>query len=333
MKTPPLPDSSQAPPRGATIAAWLFALLALAGVIAVVVHLSELEKMMAILRRMRPRWLLVAAAAQGATYFCAAGVWRVALAREGEVVGILPLAHMALMMLFTNQAFPSAGLSGSAVVVRALRERDVPSNVAMGALLVGLMTTYIAYLVAVIFSLVLLRVYHAVNVRLLLVTAAVAVAAVVIPAAVVWYRESIAPRLQVRLRRVPGIGSLLDAIGTTPTRLLHDRSALGRATALQLAEILLDATTLQVMLTAIGVHLALTGTFGSYAMAAAVSRIVPVPLGLGSFEAALVAMLHTVGVSLEAALTATLLLRGFTFWLPMLPGLWYARQELWMPSR
>jgi len=31
---------------------------------------------------------------------------------------------------------------------------------------------------------------------------------------------------------------------------------------------------------------------------------------------------------LEAALTATLLLRGLTFWLPMLPGLWIARREL-----
>jgi hypothetical protein len=40
-------------------------------------------------------------------------------------------------------------------------------------------------------------------------------------------------------------------------------------------------------------------------------------------------MLRIVGVSIEAALTATLLLRGFTLWLPMLPGLWCARHELW----
>jgi uncharacterized membrane protein YbhN (UPF0104 family) len=51
-----------------------------------------------------------------------------------------------------------------------------------------------------------------------------------------------------------------------------------------------------------------------------------VPLGLGIFEASLVAMLRVVGVSIEAALTATLLLRGFTLWLP---GLWCARHELW----
>jgi len=53
-----------------------------------------------------------------------------------------------------------------------------------------------------------------------------------------------------------------------------------------------------------------------------------VPLGLGTFEATCVAMLRTLGVLLEAALTATLLLRGFTLWLPMLPGLLLARREL-----
>jgi hypothetical protein len=33
-------------------------------------------------------------------------------------------------------------------------------------------------------------------------------------------------------------------------------------------------------------------------------------------------------LAVEPALAATLLLRGFTFWLPMLPGLWLARREL-----
>jgi hypothetical protein len=33
------------------------------------------------------------------------------------------------------------------------------------------------------------------------------------------------------------------------------------------------------------------------------------------------------GSPLEAALAATLLLRGFTMWLPMLPGLWLVRRE------
>jgi hypothetical protein len=44
-------------------------------------------------------------------------------------------------------------------------------------------------------------------------------------------------------------------------------------------------------------------------------------------------MLTLTGTPLEAALTATLLLRGLTFWLPMVPGLWIARRELGSHAR
>jgi glycosyltransferase 2 family protein len=54
----------------------------------------------------------------------------------------------------------------------------------------------------------------------------------------------------------------------------------------------------------------------------------PVPLGLGTFEAAGIAMMHLLGITIEGALAGTLILCGLTFWLPMLPGLWLARREI-----
>jgi uncharacterized protein (TIRG00374 family) len=117
-------------------------------------------------------------------------------------------------------------------------------------------------------------------------------------------------------------------MASTPTDLLRDTRLWFRAVTVQVVEIGLDAATLHVMLLALGVRVPLTATFASYVMASAVARVVPVPLGLGSFEAAMVGMLRAVGVPLEAGLAATLLLRGLTMWLPMLPGLWFARREL-----
>jgi uncharacterized membrane protein YbhN (UPF0104 family) len=55
--------------------------------------------------------------------------------------------------------------------------------------------------------------------------------------------------------------------------------------------------------------------------ASMVATLGPVPLGLGSFEAGSTASLVLLGVPLEAALAATLLLRGFTLWLPLSIGL------------
>lgn len=314
--------------RSATLTAWLVALLTFAGVVALFLHVSELEQLGRLLRHIRWRWLLVAAGVQGLTYFCAAGVWLIALPRRNRHnITITSLVPIALAMLFTNQAFPTAGLSGSLIVVRALRKRHVASDAAMGALFVGLMTTYLAYLLAVIVSLALLLVYHAVSLSLVLLAAIFSMAAVGVPAAIVWYRESIAPKLRTRLTRVPIVGGLLKAVGRFPTRLLHDRQVLERALTFQLAEIVLDAATLQVMLISIGASAAPTGVLASFVMAYAVSQLVPVPLGLGTFEAALVGMLHLVGIPLEPAFAATLLLRAFTFWLPMVPGLWFAHRE------
>lgn len=318
----------QLPSRRAIVAAWVFGLLLLASAVSLGLHLSEFEELGRLLRELRPFWLLAAGSLQALTYVCAAAIWHAALAHEGRRINVRDLVPMALAMLFANQAVPSAGVSGSLLVVRGLRRRDIPAPLVMGALVMGLVTMYAAQLIAIVISLVVLRVYHAVSLALLFVTGAFSFAAFGIPALLIWYRESIAPRVRDQLVRLPFVGALLDALGTAPSRLLHDLPLWRHAVALQFAEILLDAATLFVMLLAIGAYTAPTAVFGSFVMACAVSTVIPVPLGLGTFEASLVAMLHVTGVSIEAALTATLLLRGFTLWLPMLPGLWCARREL-----
>jgi hypothetical protein len=76
-------------------------------------------------RARRKVWLIAAALLQSLTYFWAAGVWHVALKRRRGGLTITSLVPIALAMLLTNQAFPTAGLSGSIIVVRALRKRRI----------------------------------------------------------------------------------------------------------------------------------------------------------------------------------------------------------------
>jgi Mg2+-importing ATPase len=57
-----------------------------------------------------------------------------------------------------------------------------------------------------------------------------------------------------------------------------------------------------------------------------------VPGGLGTFEATSVLTLRMMGVDLAVALSATLLFRGLSFWLPMLPGYWFSRRVV-APAR
>jgi uncharacterized membrane protein YbhN (UPF0104 family) len=68
--------------------------------------------------------------------------------------------------------------------------------------------------------------------------------------------------------------------------------------------------------------------FCGFTIGMIVAMIAPSPLGLGTFEAGTTGMLVLLGMPIEAALSATILLRGFTFWLPMMPGVWIARHEV-----
>jgi undecaprenyl-diphosphatase len=64
-----------------------------------------------------------------------------------------------------------------------------------------------------------------------------------------------------------------------------------------------------------------------YLGAAAVAAVAPSPGGLGAIEAALIAGLTGVGMSAGAAVSAVLLYRLATYWLPVAPG-WLAWRVL-----
>jgi uncharacterized protein (TIRG00374 family) len=127
---------------------------------------------------------------------------------------------------------------------------------------------------------------------------------------------------------LPGTAHLLRAIAESPTDLLLDPVLLGETVALEFAIFALDALTLWLMFRALGNDPAIWIVFVSFIMASMAATLGPIPLGLGTFEAGCVGMLSFLGMAIETALAATILLRGLTFWLPMVPGLWLARLEL-----
>jgi glycosyltransferase 2 family protein len=121
---------------------------------------------------------------------------------------------------------------------------------------------------------------------------------------------------------------LIDAVAEVPNDLVRDPALLAGTLACQLAIILTDALTLWLVCRAIGAPVELWVAFAGFTIGAIVAMIAPSPLGLGTFEAGTTGMLVLLGMPLEAALSATLLLRGLTFWLPMVPGILIARREL-----
>lgn len=307
---------------------WFLSLIFIAGLVLFVTHFSELEHFAQLLRQAKPLWLIVGFFLQLITYFSAAAVWHQTLTYAGVRYSMLSLVSLGVAKLFSDQALPTGGMSGTVFLVASLNRRGISKPLCMAILLVSLVAYYMAYLLAALASIALLWFYHDLHVWIVAVTAVFCVVAVAIPSGALWLRRRGKQPLPGILMRIPGLTGLLNAVGDAPGYLLQSSGLFIKTTLLQVTIILLDAYTLNLMLYAIGQDASILAVFPCFIVASMVATLGPVPLGLGTFEATCVAMLSVLGTKLEAALTATLLLRGFTLWLPMVPGLWLTKREL-----
>ena len=311
-----------------SLAGWLFGGLMLAGVLLVVLHVGELAQFASLLRGAQPGWLLLALAFQAATYPAAAGVWQRTLDAAGAPLPLRSLVPLGIAKLFTDQALPSGGISGAALLVRALARRGVSADAAMQTVLVMLASYYSAYLIVAFVALGLLSLYHRANAALVISATVFAAITIAVPALVLSLKRWGRTGPPAWLRRLPGFKVWFERISTAPTDVLRNKRLLAESLFLQLGVFMLDAATLWIAFRALGAPIGFAVAFVSFVLASVVGTIGLVPLGLGTFEATAVALLHALGVTVEAAFAATLVLRGLTFWLPMLPGVWLARREL-----
>ena len=307
---------------------WLTGALLLAAVVLVTTHMAEERELARLLGEAQPLWLLGAALLQLLTYVCAGAVWQRALAFRGAAAPLRPLVPLGLAKLFTDQALPSAGVSGTLLVVRGLERRGIPRTAAVAAMLTGLVAYYLGYLLATLAAVVILWRHGELRLLILLPLAAVGVLAVGVPLAMFALRLQVVRRPPGWALRWPGVRDVTAALREAPAGSLFAPRLLAETTALQLAIFLLDALTLGATLRAVASPGAFSLVFASFVVASVVSSLAWVPGGLGTFEGTCVALLHLHGVSIETALAATLLLRGLTFWLPMIPGFALARREV-----
>jgi uncharacterized membrane protein YbhN (UPF0104 family) len=308
--------------------AWTIGVLLLAVLVVVVGRRAEGRRFAELLRHAQLAWLGVAVVLQVATYVCAAAIWQRALRRNSVRLSVRGLVPLGLAKLFADQALPSAGMSGTLLVVRGLTRRGVSRGLAVAAMLADLVSFYAAYALAVAVALGILwdrGELHRVVVGL---GFAFALLATSVPLAILWMRSGAERRLPHWMRRLPRVGEAFDAISEGRPGTIFGVSLGAETVTLQLAILAFDAVTLGVMLHAVATPAPPAIVFASFVVASMVATLAWVPGGLGTFEGTCVAMLNVHGVPIEAALAGTLLARGFTFWLPMPPGLAIARHEM-----
>ena len=303
-----------------------FGVVLLGALILVVLKIGDLKRFGELVKHARPHWLLLAVVLQLATYVFTATVWQRALRAAGSPRSLSSLVPLGLAKLFTDQALPSGGLSGTVLLMRGLARRGIDASAAGQTLLVVVVSFYSAYSLAALAALAVLWLQHRANLVLVVAVAAFCALAGGATGVAVGLRKW--GRLPVWLVKVPGIADLFARVAAAPSTLLRDKRLVAETVLLQLGVFVLDALTFWVIFLALTESIGPLTAFTSFIVASVAATLGPTPLGLGMFEGAAVAALHVLDVDIEAALAATLLLRGLTFWLPMIPGLWLARREL-----
>jgi uncharacterized protein (TIRG00374 family) len=320
----------QAPPsHWRVISHWVMGLLCLGVVLFFTFHIGELEQFIHVIQNIQAEWVVLAAFIQMCSYASAAGVWYLVLKYSGHQIRFRSIYPLSIAQLFAEQALPSNGISGAIIVVKGLLRRGLKEADGMACMLVGMISYYIAYFIAILASLLILYLRNATNGWLTAAAAIFCIAAILFSAGILHLRHlEKHHRLPEFISKRTYVSGLLRIIAEAPIEILKQPALIAMTASLQISVFMIDAITLNVMLQAIGYAQSYDIVFASFVMASVVGALLPIPLGLGSFEGTCAGVLHLFGVPLEAALIAALLLRGFTSWLPMIPGLWLVRREL-----
>jgi glycosyltransferase 2 family protein len=307
---------------------------------------GEADQGLARLQRVRPRTLLVIASLAGAFYFLlpqvekAGSSWHAlgsahwawlpvilamsavtyvasALALIGSVPGRVPFGPSVLVQgasSFINRVSP-ANIGGMALNARFLQQNGTGTPASVAAVGVNSLAGAVVHIamIAVFFTLAghdLTKAFKLPSGSKILLVLAVLLAVVGLVLATRpgrhWARKQLIPGARA------AAGSLrLAAASPAKLSLLFGGSAL-------------------VTLAYIGALAASVGAFGGgpglvvlgavYLGAAALAAVAPTPGGLGAIEAALVAGLTGVGIQPGPAVSAVVLYRLATYWLPVLPG-------------
>ena len=309
-------------------AAWLPGAILLAALIVVSLHYGEPARFAELIQRAEPIWLLIGIVLQLGTYFCTALILKLGLKHSHAKVRMRSLVPLGLVKLFIDQVVPTGGIAGTVLIIRALERRKVPVGLSTAAVVVSLLGFYLSYAVSVLLCIAILWSRSHLKPVILSAVTIVSLITAIIPVTLLWLTRGGTRGVPHWMRRFPGLKPVLEAIESAPKEVLHNRKLLLQASALQLAIVVLDAATLRAMLLAIGVTIPAQVAFASFTLATIASTVTLLPGGVGPFEAGSVGTLRLFGVHLEAAVAATLLLRGLSLWLPLIPGLWLARREM-----
>jgi glycosyltransferase 2 family protein len=311
--------------RGIQWRRWFLVLLIAGAIVFAALHWGDVKRFAELTAKAEPMWLAGALVLQFLTYLSLSAQWWLVLNKAGSRRSMLKLLPLTITKLFADQVVPTAGVSGNVLLVDRLKAIGVPREQAVAAVMLAIIAYYLSYAAGTIVAVAMLWWKGKLSLWLLGIAALLLMVATAIPAAALWLQGKGESALPKWLRRRETVRETFEMLGEAPRELVRDPRLIVQLSLLNLAVFVADAGTLLFCLFALGLHAPFDAAFVAFTMAAVVTLLGAVPLGLGSFEATSIAVLRLMGIPFEAALSATLLYRGFALWLPLGLGLFLTR--------
>jgi uncharacterized protein (TIRG00374 family) len=304
---------------------WIFGAAMLVAVIIVAVHFSEAKDFLRVIQTSKPKWILVAVVLQLLTYLAQGETFRAPMRPTHHRVAANLVYKLSLVKLFIDQALPSAGISSTVFVSRSLQRHRVPRDVVAASMVLNLASYHIAYIVCLVIALPLTGARGRSSVAILLISVLFLLFAGGLVAAVMTISAGKAKKQTALLQRVPIVRNAMEFLSDADSKLTLNGRLLLETSLWQALIFVLDAATMWVLILSLGHRASIAGVYASFMVSSLLRTMGIVPGGLGTFEATSVLTLKMIGVGIPVGLSATLLFRGLTFWLPMLPGLWLSK--------
>ena len=231
----------------------------------------------------------------------------------------------SLAKLFVDQAVPAAGISGTVVMARALERHGSSRSTVMAGVVVNTVSYYATYIVCLAAALAAAVASGHSNALIIAAAALFFIFSVTMTAGFLTLSGRKSESLPGKVRHISLVRKTLDLVRQAEPRLARSPRLIAQASIFQLAIILFDTATIWVLIRSLGAKASPVGVFTSFMISTLLRTFSILPGGLGIFEAASVVTLKLAGIDVPVALSATLLFRGLSFWLPMLPGLIFSR--------
>jgi uncharacterized protein (TIRG00374 family) len=325
---------------------FLFYFVTLAALVVIYLKISEFQLIKEVFLRSNFLWLFSIVAVQILSYYFVALNYRDVLRVKDLDVPVKELFPVTFVIQFLSQALPSAGLSGQVFFVQYLKKFGLSVAEGIGRAILELTTLYMAFGAFFIVSAILMlhsgvfgqhpeakffiysfSFFAIIAVSLFLVLQKRGRGKIAR-----WAINKLHGYFEKRSKKNGNGEEKNNHAGHVATIFDQFKSALnisvlrqhGRAFGLaflwQCLVLFASVLTLYFLSVAVGYRIDFSVAFITFTLTKFLSMVSFVPGALGIFEGGMTLILMSFGVPKEPAFAATLLLRAFTFWLPMPVG-------------